>query len=164
MFSYHFGIFYWTNLLTRCPVLVSVYYICRCIPEKVQNPKCSEKSEKIIEILIRQKSPGARRTSPGGAHSPQEAPGLAAHEAHLVASCTTSRHLFAYIFAPDLKMRDHRRFFAETHLSSATTKNPNSGDRSSCSGTLPGLAIAPGVIFIAVAASHDEEGVVLHRG
>jgi hypothetical protein len=45
------------------------------------------------------------------------------------------------------------------------------GDRSLCSGTLPGWGIAPGVIsidstaiFIAVAVSHDEEGVVLPRG
>jgi hypothetical protein len=42
------------------------------------------------------------------------------------------------------------------------------GDRSLCSGTLPGRGIAPGaisidstVIFIAVADSHDEEGVVI---
>ena len=46
-----------------------------------------------------------------------------------------------------------------------------SGDRSLCSGTLPGWGIAPGVIsidttaiFIAAADSHDEEGVVLPRG
>jgi hypothetical protein len=45
------------------------------------------------------------------------------------------------------------------------------GDRSLCSGTLPGRGIAPvaisidsTAIFIAVAVSHDEEGVVLPRG
>jgi hypothetical protein len=44
------------------------------------------------------------------------------------------------------------------------------GDRNLCSGTLPGLGIAPGAIsidstaiFIAIADSHDEEGVVLPR-
>jgi hypothetical protein len=44
----------------------------------------------------------------------------------------------------------------------------NFGDRSLCSGTLPGWGIAPGAIsidstaiFITVADSHDEEGVVL---
>ena len=59
----------------------------------------------------------------------------------------------------------------EEFRSSAATKNPNSGDRSLCFGTLPGRGIAPGAIsidataiFITVAASHDEEGVVLHRG
>ena len=46
-----------------------------------------------------------------------------------------------------------------------------SGDRSLCSGTLPGRGSAPGAIsidsiaiFIAAADSHDEEGVVLPRG
>ena len=59
----------------------------------------------------------------------------------------------------------------EEFRSSAATKNPNSGDISLCFGTLPGRGIAPGAIsidstaiFIAVAASHDEEGVVLPRG
>jgi hypothetical protein len=47
---------------------------------------------------------------------------------------------------------------------------PISGDRSLCSGTLAGRGIAPGAIsidstaiFIAVADSHDEEGVVPPR-
>ena len=46
-----------------------------------------------------------------------------------------------------------------------------SGDRTLCSGTLPGRGSAPGAIsidstaiFIAVVDSHDEEGVVLPRG
>jgi hypothetical protein len=50
-------------------------------------------------------------------------------------------------------------------------RRPILGDRSLCSGTLPGRGIAPGAIsidstaiFIAVAASCDEEGVVLPRG
>jgi hypothetical protein len=50
-------------------------------------------------------------------------------------------------------------------------RRPVSGDRSLCSGTLPGRGIAPGAIsmesttiFIAVADSHDEERVVLPRG
>ena len=59
----------------------------------------------------------------------------------------------------------------EEFRSSAATKNPNSGDRSLCFGTLPGRGIAPGAIsidsiaiFIAIVVSHDEEGVVLPRG
>jgi hypothetical protein len=46
----------------------------------------------------------------------------------------------------------------------------DSGDKSLCSGTLPGWGIAPGVISIDsttisidVVVSHDEEGVVLPR-
>ena len=53
----------------------------------------------------------------------------------------------------------------------AVIVNPSSGDKNLCSGTLPGRGIAPGAIsidstaiFIAVADSHDEEGVVLPRG
>jgi hypothetical protein len=38
------------------------------------------------------------------------------------------------------------------------------GDRSRCSGTLPGRGIAPGAISIAVVDFHDEEGVFLSRG
>jgi hypothetical protein len=45
------------------------------------------------------------------------------------------------------------------------------GDKSLCSGTLPGWGITPGAISIdsttisiAVVVSHDEEGVVLPRG
>ena len=80
--------------------------------------------------------------------------------------------------------------FALSPTNTPQTKNPNtvcnisstgperrrhrrqdSGDRTLCFGTLPGRGIAPGAIsidstaiFIAVAASHDEEGVVLPRG
>jgi hypothetical protein len=50
-------------------------------------------------------------------------------------------------------------------------RRPILGDRSLCSGTLPGRGIASGAISIdstaisiAVAVSHDEEGVVLPRG
>ena len=132
--------------------------LCLCTAEKVQNPKCSENSQKITEILFRQKTPGARRTSPGAV-----GPGVAAG-CHLDGSSTPLRRIFAYIFAPNLKTLEHRSFSPETHLSAGATKNPNSGDRSSCSGTLPGLGISPGAIFIAVAASHDAPGIVLHRG
>ena len=74
------------------------------------------------------------------------------------------RRLFAYKITHDLKTRDDRRLFPDSTPSSAATKNPNSGDKSLYSGTLPGQGSALGAIFIAIAASHDEEGVVLHRG
>ena len=52
-----------------------------------------------------------------------------------------------------------------------STPKQDSGDRSLCSGALSGRGSAPGAIsinstaiFIAVADSHDEEGVVLPRG
>ena len=142
--------------------------LCLCIAEKVQNPKCSEKSEKITEILLRQKTPGAGRTSPGEAHSlqetPKRVPRSTAPGPHLAASSIALCRLFAYKISPDLKTTEPRRISPEKIPSSAATKNPNSGDRSSCSGTLPGLGIALGAIFIAVAASRDAAGVVLHQG
>ena len=48
--------------------------LCLCIAEKVENPKCSKNSQNITEILFRQKTPGAKRTSPGGANSLQVTP------------------------------------------------------------------------------------------
>ena len=44
--------------------------------------------------------------------------------------------------------------------SSAAIQNPDLGDRRLCSGTLLGRGSAPGAIFIDVAASYDDAGVV----
>ena len=78
---------------------------------------------------------------------------------------------FGLYIAPDLKLTEESTISPEKFQSSAATKNPNSGDRSLCFGTLPRQGITPGAIsidatasIIAVADSHDEEGVVLHRG
>ena len=156
IFLYHFGIFYWTNLLTRCPVPVSVYYVC-ALQKRSKIQSARKIPKKIRENLFRQKTPGAIRTSPGEAHSLQTAPGRGPGSTpprpHLGATSTTPCHLFAYIFTPDLKMRERRRFSPETHLSSAATKNPNSGVKRSCSGTLPGWGLTPGAISFDYAAS-----------
>ena len=78
---------------------------------------------------------------------------------------------FGLYIAPAPKTLKESTISPEEFGSSIVTKNPNSGDRSLCFGTLPGRGIAPGAIsidstaiFIAVADSHDEEGVVLPRG
>ena len=176
MFYMHFLSYYdiyWTNLLTRCHS-ASFCLLCLCIAEKVQKWKCSEKSEKITEILKRQKTPGARRTIPAEAHSPHTMgprgqKGVAPWHG-VAASVTSSRRPLDYI-ASAVQTQKGSTISPEEFRSSAATKNPNSGDRSLCFGTLPGRGIAPGAIsidttasIIAVAASHDEEGVVLHRG
>ena len=164
---HHFGIFYWTNLLTRCPVPVSVYYVCALqkrskIQSAQKNPKTLQKfffARRLREPEAQvQGRPTASRYHPGTV-GPRVAAGC-----HLDGSSTPSRRLSAYIFAPDLKTLEHRRFSPATHPSAAATINPNSGDTSSSSGTLPGLGIAPGAIFIAVDASRDAAGVVLHWG
>ena len=78
---------------------------------------------------------------------------------------------FGLYIDPTPKTLKESTISPEEFRSSAATKNPNSGDTSLCFGTLAGRRIAPGAIstdstaiFITVAASHDEEGVVLHRG
>ena len=69
------------------------------------------------------------------------------------------------------KTLNHRAEIHEKFRQRRHHRRPDSGDRSLCSGTLPGRGIAPGAISIdstaisiAVADSHDEEGVVLPRG
>ena len=77
---------------------------------------------------------------------------------HLDRWSTSSSCLFTYKVSPDLKTREPWSISPEKFSSAAATKNPNLGDISSCFGTLPGLGIAPEVIFIAVAASCDAVG------
>ena len=107
----------------------------------------------------------------GPRQGPGEGPGLAAPGLCLADSGPPSRRLFAYQLPPDLKVTGIPAFVHEKSRSSAASRKQVSGDRSLCSGTLPGRGIAPGAIsidstaiFIAVADSHDEEGVVLPRG
>ena len=153
--------------MTRCLVPVSVYYVCALQKRsKIQSAQKNPKKLQKFFFARRLREPEGQvqwRPTASRCHPGAVGPGVAAG-CHLEPSSTPSRRLFVYIFAPDLKTLEHQSFSLEIHLSAATTKNPNSGDRSSCSGTLPGLGIAPGAIFIAVAASRDAAGVVLHRG
>jgi hypothetical protein len=80
----------------------------------------------------------------------------------LVHPLTSPFHLYILFEVKTLrrKVPQHRRH-----------RRPILRDISLCSGTLPGWGIAPGAIsidstaiFIAVAVSHDEEGVVLPQG
>ena len=63
----HFHIIYnifWTNLLIQCPVPVSVCFV-RALQKKGKKSILPEKSQKIPEILIRRKTPEARRGAMG---------------------------------------------------------------------------------------------------
>ena len=78
---------------------------------------------------------------------------------------------FRLYIAPDAKTLKESASIHEKFRSSAAIKDKFRGDRNLCSDTLLGRGIAPGAIsidstaiFIAVADSHDEEGVVLPRG
>ena len=127
---HHFGIFYWNNLLTQCPVPVSVYYVCALqkrskIQSARKNPKKIQKfyfARRLREIEGQvQGRPTASRRHLGVAGA------RVAAGSHLDSSCTASHRLFTYKVSPYLIMPEHRRFSPETHLSSAATKNPNSG-------------------------------------
>ena len=77
---------------------------------------------------------------------------------------------FAYILCPSQKPYHNQRYSTKSSVATAIAKT-SFGGQNLCSGTPPGWGIAPGVIsidttaiFIAIAVSHDEEGVVLPRG
>ena len=77
---------------------------------------------------------------------------------------------FWTIYCPRGENPNPRRISRNTTPSSAAIED-KFGGQSLCSGTLPGRGSAPGAISIdsiaitiAVADSHDEEGVVLPRG
>ena len=118
---------------------------------------------------------GSQKDKSGGGPQPPHHGPARPEGGRAVAWCGRLGHRLATPFglyiAPDLKLTEGSTISPEKFQSSAAIQNPNSGDRSLCFGTLPGRGIAPGAIsidataiFIAVAASHDEEGVVLHRG
>ena len=60
---YHFNSFFWTNLLTRCPVPVPVFCMF-LVSEKLHWKKSQKKSRKSLKIISRRKKPGARRPAP----------------------------------------------------------------------------------------------------
>ena len=147
---------YWTNLLTSATVPIPVYYVCL-----LQKMSKIESARKNLEIS--QKFYFTRRLRkpegglPGGhgltRHGPGAAPLVPTPGGCLVDSDSPSRCLFAYKITLGLKTEEHPSKFPETHLSTAANKNPNSGDKSLCFGTLPGRGSSPGAIFIDGAAS-----------
>ena len=111
----------------------------------VKKSKFLEKSGKIPEIIFLQKTHGARRGAAGASHSPQmppgRGPGLAAPGSHLAKWWLGWRRPF-HLFTPfDLKTPEPPIIFPEKIQSAAATSKPNSGTRSSCSGTLPGRGL-----------------------
>ena len=86
-------------------------------------------------------------------------------------SDTASHRFFRLDILSDTKTLKQSASIHETFRSSAAIADKIRGTESLCFDTLPGRGIAPGAIsidstaiFIAVAESHDEEGVVLPRG
>ena len=157
--------------MPQCQFLFIMSVYCRKGPKM----KVLGKIWKNHRNSIMQEDPGSQKESRRGAtRCPPPPPrrGLAwPAPGHGVGpSGTASRRLFRLYILSDTKTLNQSASVHEKFHTSAAIRNPNSGDRSLCFGTLPGRGISPGAIsidataiFIAVAASHDEEGVVLPR-
>jgi hypothetical protein len=165
--SWHFYAFSRTNLLTRCHSASSyflLFFYSRFLPKEIFS-ELDEIKAKLPIFLTQRRSPKQRR------RRAERQPHHAMARAHL-----WSR--LAMVWAPRAPID-----IALPPIYCSRRKNPKSislhpqkvlqrhrhrrqvlGDRKLCSGTLPGWGIALGVIFIAIADSHDEKGVVLHRG
>jgi hypothetical protein len=172
--SWHFYAFSGTNLLTRCHS-VSSYFLLFLYFRKVIQEIFSELDEMKPEVpilLSRTRSPKGRRRRAG--RRPH-------HRVAQVTPWPCHRMVWALHVPCDI---------APPPINCLRRKNPKGigihpwkvpqhrhhrrrvlGDRSLCSGTLPRRGIASGAIsidstaiFITVAVSHDEEGVVFSRG
>ena len=165
--SYHYYKFSGTNQLTRCHN-ASLCLFCLCIAEKVQNKNAQKIQKKIHKFYFARRLHGLE----GQVRWRPEAslPGL---DAALMGGgaegwCGLLVHPlvlpFSLFIASMVKTLKRSTILSNTTLCSATIQNPNSGDKSLCAGTLLGRGSALGAICIAIAASRDKEGVVLHRG
>jgi hypothetical protein len=172
--SWHFYAFSGTNLLTRCHSASScflLFFYTRFLPKEIFS-ELDETKAKVPIFLTRRRAQRGDGDEPGGGrtigwHGPT--PGRAWLWCGPLGCPPTSP--FRLYIAPDAKtlrggslhpwkVPQHRRHRRQV-----------SRDRNLYSGSLPGRGIAPGAIsidssaiFIAVADSHDEEGVVLPRG
>jgi hypothetical protein len=168
---WHFYAFSGTNLLTRCHSASSCFLLFSYFRKVIQEIflELDEIKPKVPILLSRTRSPKGRRRGvrrqthqvvarvpPWPRHHVVWAPRAPSNIAILPINPLRHEN-FKGIGINPRKVRQRRRH-----------QRRSSGDRSLCSGTLPGRGIAPGAIsidstanFIAVADSHDEEGVVL---
>jgi hypothetical protein len=169
---WYFYAFSGTNLLTRCHSASSCFLLFLYFRKVVQKifSELDETKPEVPILLLRIRSAKKRR---------RRAP----RQPHHVVTRPWSRHRM--VWAPraptDIALPPIYCLRRENPKEGGLNpwkvsqrcrhRRPVSGDRSLCSGTLPGRGIAPGAIsidstaiFIAVADSHDEEGVVLPRG
>jgi hypothetical protein len=171
---WHFYAFSGTNLLTRCHSASSyflLFFYSRFLPKEI----FSELDETKPKVPIFGHEDGFQRgyeNKPGGGHTMPwrgPTPGRAWLWCGPLGRPLTSPFLL-YI-APDAKTQRGEASIHEKFRSTAAIEDKFRGDRNLYSSTLPRRGIAPRsiyidstTIFIAVADSHDEEGVVLPRG
>ena len=153
---YHFYTFSGTNLLTRCHSASSCFLLF-LYSRKASVEIFSELDENLWRPLFYQKTPWARRTSPGEARGPHTWAGRGWALPGALGWCRLLGHRLATPFglyiAPDLKLTEQLTISPEKFQSSAAIQNPNSGDRSLYSGTLPGRGLTPGAFSIDAATS-----------
>ena len=111
---HNFNVFYRTNLLTRCPVLVSCF-CCFCISENLPQEIFSECAGNLRGVFIRQKTPKDQRAT-WGPSTGQGRPAAAAwaHPTGGTRPCpwgASSASLDAYKLPHDLK-RSRRPLFS----------------------------------------------------
>jgi hypothetical protein len=171
---WHFYTFSGTNLLTRCHSASSCLLLFLYFRKVIQEifSELDETKPEVPILLSRRRSPKGRRRRAGRRPHHRVAQSHLWPRHHMVwapqapidialppINCLQQENPKGVGIHPwkVLQHRCHRRWVL--------------GDRSLCSGTLSGWGIAPRAIsidstniFIAVADSHDEEGVVLSRG
>ena len=122
---YHFYTFFGTNLLTRCHSASSCFLLflyCR----KASLEIFSELDENLRRPLFYQKTPWARRTSPGEARGPHTWAGRGWALPGALGWCRLLGHLLATPFglyiAPDLKLTEQLTKLPNTSPCSAAMK------------------------------------------
>jgi hypothetical protein len=172
--SWHFYAFSGTNLLTRCHSASScflLFFYSRYLPKEIFLELDETKPEVPIFLSCTWSPKGRRRRA-----------GRRSHHRVARAHLWPRHHMVSAPRAPsDIALPPINCLQRENPKSISIHprkvpqcrrhRRPILGDKSLYSGTLSGRGIAPGAIsidsttiFITVADSHDEEGVVLPRG
>ena len=155
---YHFKSFFWTNLLTRCPVPVPVFCMF-LVSEKLHRKSSREKSGKSLKIISRRKKPGARRPAPeaqqGEGAAPRRGPGSTRALGWRGAPGAPPAPTFCPIYCRDPKPPEARPFFQNSIPRRRHHQNPKTGVQQTCPGTLPEGEIVIGGFFITMPASGE---------
>jgi hypothetical protein len=169
--SWHFYAFFGTNLLTRCHSASSYFLLVSILDNYLRkySQNWTKQGPNLLFFLTRQQSPK---------QSWRGAPRWPHHTVARAHPWPCSPMVWAPWASTDLALppiycpRRENPIALSHHPQKVPQRCRHrrqvKGDRNLCSGTLPRWGIAPGAIsidsttiFIAIADSHDEEGVVL---
>jgi hypothetical protein len=172
--SWHFYVFSGTNLLTRCHSAWSCFLLFLCFRKVTHEifSKLDKIKDKVLIYLTRRRSPKERRrrTRRRPHHRVVQAIPWLRHQVVWAPGPPLDialPHIYSLRGENSKSMGVHPQKVLQCHRH----RRQSSGDRSLCSGTLPGWGIAPKAISIdstaisnTVVVSYDEEGVILPRG